>query len=83
MQFTCKRVNWADKEVASVCKVWTFCSSSAMYRIFLSFDLAADCLFAQILTHGNQGENIKHNDDVKVKGKTRYTIIYLNSIMGK
>lgn len=49
MESTCNKVNCADNEVASVCSVWTFLSSSDMYLIFLSFDLAADCRFAQIL----------------------------------
>jgi hypothetical protein len=42
-------VSCADSVVASVCRVWTFFSSSLVYLTFLSFDLAADCLFARIL----------------------------------
>lgn len=32
----CNRVSWADNVVASVCKVWTLCSNSAIYRNFRS-----------------------------------------------
>lgn len=45
------RVSWAERVVASVCRVWTFLSSSDIYRAFLSFDRAADCRFARILHH--------------------------------
>lgn len=67
VQITCSRVNCADKEVASVCRVCTFLSSSAMYLILRSFDLAADCLFAQILLE----ESMKHGSEIKKQKGTK------------
>jgi hypothetical protein len=46
---TCRSVSCAESVVASVCSVCTFLSSSPVYLIFLSFDLAADTLLARIL----------------------------------
>jgi hypothetical protein len=42
--------------VASVCSVCTFLSSSLVYLIFLSLDLAADCRFARILQNEDHRE---------------------------
>ena len=47
--YTWNRVSCAERVVASVWRVWTFLSSSDIYRAFLSFDRAADCRFARIL----------------------------------
>jgi hypothetical protein len=47
-------VSCAESVVASVCSVCTFLSSSLVYLIFLSLDLAADCRFARILRDGDQ-----------------------------
>ena len=49
MRRTWNSVSCAERVVASVWRVWTFRSSSVIYRAFLSFDRAADCLFAMIL----------------------------------
>jgi hypothetical protein len=46
---TWNSVSCAESVVASVWRVWTFRSSSVIYRAFLSFERAADCLFATIL----------------------------------
>lgn len=50
---TCRIVTWAERVVASLWSVCTFLSSSLVYRIFLSFDRAADCLLARILHNQN------------------------------
>jgi hypothetical protein len=47
-------VSCAESVVASVCSVCTFLSSSPVYLIFLSFDLAADTLLARILHSRDQ-----------------------------
>ena len=49
LYITWKRVSWAERVVASVWRDWTLRSSSWMYLAFLSFERAADCLFAKIL----------------------------------
>lgn len=65
---TCNRLSCAARVVASVCSVCIFRSSSDIYRIFLSFDLAADCLFAQILSHGKEKKRKYQNTkNIKVK----------------
>lgn len=46
---TWNSVSCAERVVASVWRVWTFLSSSEIYRAFLSFERAADCRFARIL----------------------------------
>ena len=46
---TWNRVRCAERVVASVWSVWTFLSSSDIYRAFLSLERAADCRFAMIL----------------------------------
>lgn len=53
---TCSNVTCAERVVASVCSVCTLLSNSPVYLIFLSFDLAADCLFARILYSTEEGK---------------------------
>lgn len=64
---TCKKLSWAVKLVDSFRKAFSRFSSSAMYLTFLSFDLAADCLFAQILTRETNWMSIEYYKWITIK----------------
>jgi hypothetical protein len=74
---TCSNASWVANAVASLCMNCTFRSSSAMYLIFLSFDLAADCLLFIILSHDSPSSNQNRQTIKRFSNKRSKLVFFL------